>query len=96
MKSSHFAKHFRELRRQSGLTLEALGKKSGTQKGYLSGVENVKVNPPSAKVVRKLAAALGGDVAFMLTLAWVDKAPVEIRKDLASLLVDPQPVAEKV
>lgn len=93
--SSYFAKHLSELRKGAKMTLEVLGRKAGTGKGYLSGVENSKVNPPSAKVVKKIAAALGGDAAYMLTLAWVDKAPVEIRGDLATLLVDPQPVAEK-
>ncbi len=75
-----FASTLREARTQGGLTLEALARKAGTEKGYLSGIERRKVNPPSPRITRKLARTLGLDVQEFLVHAFVEKAPMEIRE----------------
>lgn len=77
-----FGPYLKALRKQRGLTLERLAKKSGVRKGYLSGVENRKVNPPSAKAIRTIARALETDRIEMLLLAYIEKAPAEIRPRL--------------
>lgn len=87
MRGLFFANHLRKLRMQQGETLESLAKKCGTHKGYISGIENGKVNPPSAKLVRKLSDRLGGNRKHMLLIAWVDKAPKDIRQYLVEQLL---------
>ena len=64
------------------MSLTELARKSNVEKGYLSGVENEKVNPPSAKVVRLLAKALRHDPKDLLMRAYIEKAPKEIHDDL--------------
>lgn len=81
-----FGKFLRDLRVANELSLTALAKKAGVEKGYLSGVENEKVNPPSAKVVRVLAKILRHDTKDLLMRAYIEKAPKEIQKDLARAL----------
>jgi len=78
---SHFGKLTRTIRLERGLTMEALALKLGTHKGYVSGIESGKVSPPSVKLIRKYAKALGQDVRHLVRLAWVDKAPKLIRDD---------------
>ncbi len=75
-----FASTLREARTQGGLTLEALARKAGTEKGYLSGIERRKVNPPSPRITKKLARTLGLDVQVLLVHAFVERAPLEIRE----------------
>lgn len=75
-----FAAIVKAARQQKGMTLEAVASKLGTHKGYVSGFENRKVNPPSAKLVRKLAKLFGLDEKEMLILAVVEKAPKEVRE----------------
>lgn len=75
-----FAAIVKAARLRSGLTLQALAGKLGTHKGYCSGIENRKVNPPSAKVIRKMAKLLVLDVQELLIHATADKAPKEIRE----------------
>lgn len=77
-----FGPYLKALRKQKGFTLEKLGKKSGVRKGYLSGVENGKVNPPSPKAIRTIARALETDRKELLLLAYIAKAPAEIRPQL--------------
>lgn len=78
-----FGKFLRELRVAKEMSLTELAHKAGVEKGYLSGVENRKVNPPSAKVVRVLAKVLRHDVKDLLMRAYIEKAPKEIQEDLA-------------
>lgn len=82
-----FGERLRSLRHASGLSLGQLGRKIHRGKGYLSGIENGKVNPPSPKVIRKLAEALSHDVKELMMVAYVEKAPKEIRKDLEEALL---------
>jgi transcriptional regulator with XRE-family HTH domain len=71
----------RAYRRQSRMTLEQVGKAAGgLSKGYMSGIENNKVAPPSPKVVTKISRALGLRADLLLLHAWVQKAPEGIRE----------------
>lgn len=78
---SNFGDLLRRLRREHGYSLRAVAKKLGTQKGYLSGIENAKVNPPSAKLVKRIAQIYRQDERMLLRLAWADKAPSLIREE---------------
>ena len=75
-----YAEVVRTQRKAKGLTLEALAKKCGTFKGYISGIENGRVNPPAPGLAFKLAVALGVDADDLIELGWATKAPKQIRK----------------
>jgi len=83
---SHFGTLVKALRQEKNLTLEAVAKKIGSNKGYLSGIENGKVNPPSVHFILKYAKLLGQDPKALVRLAWVDKAPSIIREDAEKFL----------
>jgi transcriptional regulator with XRE-family HTH domain len=78
---SRFGELVGRLRKERGLTLADVARKIGSQKGYISGIESGKVNPPSVKLIRKYAKAFGQDERALVRLAWVDKAPSIIRED---------------
>jgi transcriptional regulator with XRE-family HTH domain len=82
------------------MTLEAVGKAAGgLSKGYMSGIENGKVNPPSAKVTARLAEALKLYPAPFQMLAWLQKAPAAVKKNTAYMQlcseVDRTPMASQ-
>ncbi|HLY73912.1 MAG TPA: helix-turn-helix transcriptional regulator, partial [Planctomycetota bacterium] len=83
---SHFGDLVRKLRYEQGLTLEAVAKKIGSHKGYVSGIEAGKVNPPSVKFITKFARAFGQDARALVRLAWVDKAPAILKQDAEDFL----------
>jgi transcriptional regulator with XRE-family HTH domain len=83
---SHFGDLVKKLRKEKGLTLEAVAKKIGSHKGYVSGIENDKVNPPSVKIIQKYAKLFGQDARALARLAWVDKAPAILKKDAEEFL----------
>src|SRR5579862_1405029 len=83
---SHFGDLVRQLRKDKGLTLEAVAQKIGSHKGYVSGIENDKVNPPSVKIIKKFAKVFGQDARALARLAWVDKAPEILREDAENFL----------
>lgn len=60
-----------------------LAQRTGTQKGYISGIENDRVPPPKAWLVLVLAKLLKLDETDLLLRAHVQKAPVEVRAELA-------------
>ena len=78
---SRFGILVKQLRRERSLTLEEVARKIGSHKGYVSGIENDKVNPPSVKIIQKYAKCFGQDARALERLAWVDKAPAIIKKD---------------
>lgn len=90
-----FGPVLKQFRKQKGLTLEALAKKCGVRKGYLSGIENERVNPPSARTIRCLARVLGVDRKQLFILALIKKAPAEIRPDLEAFFADAFSAAQK-
>jgi transcriptional regulator with XRE-family HTH domain len=83
---SHFGDLVKKLRNEKGLTLEAVAKKIGSHKGYVSGIENHKVNPPSVVIIKKYAKLFGQDARTLARLAWVDKAPEILREDAEKFL----------
>jgi len=83
---SHFGDLVRQLRKEKDLTLEAVARKVGTHKGYVSGIENGKVNPPSVRMIQKFAKLFGQDARTLVRLAWVDKAPGIIKEDAEAFL----------
>jgi transcriptional regulator with XRE-family HTH domain len=83
---SHFGDLVRKLRKEKGITLEAVAKKIGSHKGYVSGIENDKVNPPSVAIIKKFAKLFGQDARVLARLAWVDKAPEILREDAEKFL----------
>ncbi len=83
---SHFGSFVKSLRKQRGLTLEEVAAKIRSHKGYISGIENGKVNPPSVKIILRYARLLGQNPNLLVRLAWVDKAPAIIRDDAESFL----------
>lgn len=84
---SRFGDLVKRLRKEKGLTLEVVAKKLGSHKGYVSGIENDKVNPPSVKMLMKYAKIFGRDARSFIRLAWVDKAPALIKEDAERFLV---------
>lgn len=83
---SHFGDLVRKLRVEEGLTLAVVARKIGSHKGYVSGIENDKVNPPSIKIITKFAKLFGQDARTLARLAWVDKAPAILREDAEEFL----------
>jgi transcriptional regulator with XRE-family HTH domain len=89
-----FGQVVKALRKEAGQTLEALAKKIGSHKGYISGIENGKVNPPAVKVVRRYYGAFAKQLAGIATvedlveLAEVDKAPPLIRDRMRRRIAD--------
>jgi len=83
---SHFGDLVKKLRKEHGLTLETVAKKIRSHKGYVSGIENDTVNPPSVKFIKKFAKLFGQDARALARLAWVDKAPEILREDAEAFL----------
>jgi len=83
---SNFGELMRRLRRERGYSLKTVARKLDTQKGYLSGIENGKVNPPSAKLVKRISQLFQQDERMLLRLAWADKAPNLIREDTVRMV----------
>jgi len=79
---SEFAETIRSLRKAKGFTQQYVADRVGVMKGYISSLEHSKVNPPAPDKVRKLAKVLGIDKVKLLLIAYVDKAPQEIREIL--------------
>jgi len=83
---SHFGNLVRKLRMDKGVTLEYVARRIGSHKGYVSGIENDNVNPPSVKYIKRFAKVFGQDARTLARLAWVDKAPEILREDAEGFL----------
>ena len=81
-----FGPLLKELRLSRGLTLEAVAKAVRTHKGYISGIENQKVAPPSPKFISKFARFFRVDEKDLLLLAYAEKAPKLIRDHVIQAL----------
>jgi transcriptional regulator with XRE-family HTH domain len=81
-----FGAWLRRCRLSRKLTCEKLASMTGTHKGYISGIENGVVNPPSVKIALRLISKLGWreNRSLVLMMAWVDKAPEQIREEVRS------------
>lgn len=82
---AQFGNLLHDLRKNRDLTLEAVARRAGTHKGYISGIERGKVNPPSPKFLKKFARILQHDYRELLILAHLEKAPKEIRSEMLGL-----------
>jgi len=76
-KNEMFGKVINAARKKKGITLDVLAGQK-TSKGYLSGIENGNVNPPSQRMTVYLSKALGLDPVIMDLIAYVDVAPSSI------------------
>ena len=85
---SGFGDLVKGLRKERQMTLEQVARKIGSHKGYVSGIENGKVNPPSVKFIRKFAKIFQYDEKRMVRLAYVDKAPKLIKDEAKRLLLE--------
>ncbi len=90
---SNFGELVRRLRKERAMTLDQVARKIGSHKGYVSGIENGKVNPPSVKFIRKFAKLFASDEKEMVRIAWLDKAPKLIKDEVAQSLGSPAPAA---
>lgn len=88
---SDFGDLVKRLRKGRGMTLEQVARKIGSHKGYVSGIENGKVNPPSVKFIRKFARIFEHDEREMVRIAYLDKAPKTIRDEIRTLLAGASP-----
>lgn len=74
----------RERRRSLGLTLADVADAAGVTRGYLSMIENHRVdNPPSGKVLARLGRALGLEPGELERSAQWERTPPAIRERLA-------------
>jgi transcriptional regulator with XRE-family HTH domain len=71
-----FGERLRELRKSTGMSQREVADKVGIDFTYLSKIESGTMLPPSEKVIRKLADALGGDKDELITLA--GKVPSDV------------------
>lgn len=72
----------RQFRQAKEMSLAAVARVVGIERGYLSDIETGRVNPPSPNVIRGIARALDCDPKPLLMRATVEKAPREIRAEL--------------
>lgn len=80
MERKCFGDAVHKARKDRSMTLDVLSRKSGISKGYLSGIENGKVNPPLPSLVGRLAKHLGLPEKELHLLAFVAKAPKTVRE----------------
>ena len=57
-----------------------MANKIGSHKGYVSGIENDKVNPPSVRIIKKYAKLFGQNARALARQPWVDKALAILRE----------------
>lgn len=88
---SRFGDLVKRLRKERSMTLEQVARKIQSHKGYVSGIENGKVNPPSVKFIRKFARIFGYDERLMVRMSYVDKAPKLIKDEATVILESSRP-----
>lgn len=74
-----FGEQLKAARLARGLTLETVAKRINSHKGYVSGIERGKVNPPSARVVKKLAKLFNHVYEELLVDAELEKIHPDVR-----------------
>jgi transcriptional regulator with XRE-family HTH domain len=78
----------RKSREREGLTLAQVAGKLNTHKGYISGIEWGKVNPPAAKLAARYARLFGWDPVDLVELSEAVKAPKLLRPRAYSHMLD--------
>jgi len=84
---SNFGDLLRRLRKEQGPTLQAVARKVGSHKGYVSGIENDRINPPWVKITGRIAKLFLQDERMLVRIAWADEAPALIREDARTRIV---------
>ena len=74
-----FGPLLKELRLSRSLTLERVAKAVRGRQGYMSGIENGRVRPPSPKYIARFARFFNIDEKDLVLLAYAEKAPMLIR-----------------
>ena len=64
--TSELGEKIRKLRKEQGLTLDALADLSGSSKSYIWELENKNLSRPSAEKIAKIAEKLGTTIQFLL------------------------------
>lgn len=80
----------RKSREQKGLTLAKVASKLKTHKGYISGIEWGKVNPPAAGLSARYAKLFGWDPVDLVELSEAVKAPKLLRPRIYRRMWDNQ------
>jgi len=83
--AGRFAVLLREGREAAGLSQAALAARCRLTGSYISLLESGSKPPPSDRVVRRLATALGLDADRALEVAHLERAPADLRRALESL-----------
>ena len=96
-----FGKRIKAACKTKGATLDAVAKVCRSHKGYISGIENGKVNAPSIRMVKRLCAFLDMDYFRMALVMTIEKAKdPDVREYLEAVCQDelggePEAVAAK-
>ena len=64
-----FGRILRKIRKTRGLTIKDFTKSSGIDGGYISRIENGRRNPPSVKLLKRMAGTLRIDVVYLIMAA---------------------------
>jgi len=77
-----FGTVIKRARKARGWTLDYVASRTRSHKGYVSGMESGAVNPPSAKLILRLASLFQLNEKDLLLRAEIEKAPKVIRAEL--------------
>src|SRR3972149_7365961 len=81
-----FGEYLKELRKSRKMVLEDVARYCKTHKGYISGIENGKLRPPSHKFLSKFAKLFRVSEKELTRLAFVEKVPPIIRKEVKQMM----------
>ncbi len=80
-----FGEWIRQERRKKNWTLQDVAKRIGSHKGYVSGIENAKVNPPSAKLCKRIARIFDADPVHLMVMSRLEKMEPAPRERVTEL-----------
>jgi HTH-type transcriptional regulator, competence development regulator len=69
IRDMNFGERVRELRKEQGMSQRELANRAGIDFTYLSKIENTRMDPPSEKVILRIAEALNTDADQLTVLA---------------------------
>lgn len=93
--SNPLSKILAQKRQMRGLTFRQLEEKTGISNGYLSLIEQGKINEPSPSILAKLADFFGMDYTELLEAAgYVKKRVTPGKKNASSMAFMGEPISE--